>query len=65
MKKCIWVEFPDDFTPPEKFDVVEEVGATARCEKCPFYVHDSYDPYEDCVLSDKAYRHCPLIEYFK
>lgn len=35
MKKCIWVEFPDDFTPPEKFDGVEEVGLQPDVRNVP------------------------------
>ena len=64
MKKWILVEFPDDFIPPEKFDGTEEWGATYRCENCPFYTHDIYDPNESCCISEKAYVQCPIREFF-
>ena len=38
MKKYILVDFPDGFEPPDKFDGVEDYGATGECEKCPFFI---------------------------
>lgn len=65
MKKYILVDFPDGFEPPDKFDGVEDYGATGECEKCPFYMHDTYDPIEECCLSSGAYAKCPIKEYFE
>ena len=56
------VYFHDDFTPPEKFDGCEERGATRSCLNCPFYHHDVYEPYEDCVLGGND--ECPIRKFF-
>ena len=56
------IEFPDDFTPPEKFDGCESIYQKGTCEPCPFYYHDTYDPYEGCSLGGED--KCPIRKYF-
>lgn len=36
MKKCILVDFPDGFEPPDKFDGVEDYGAPGECDNVHF-----------------------------
>ena len=51
----IELEFPDDFTPPEKFDESECIG-------CPLYGYDS--GYERDWCSAEGYDECPLKKLF-
>ena len=49
------LEFPDDFTPPEKFDESE-------CVWCPLHIYDS--GYELAACSVEGYDECPLKKQF-
>ena len=65
MKKFIEIEFPDNFIPPETFDGVEDIESSGTCEQCPFYIHDTYDPYEDCNFpGNNSLSKCPIKHYF-
>lgn len=43
MVKSINVDFPDNFTPPEKF-------YSPLCRECPFFWAECYDPIIGCTL---------------
>ena len=60
------VGFPDDFSPPDKFDGTEDCGSTGKCCPCPFYSHDVYEPYEGCALSHMVKdNECPIMPLFE
>lgn len=49
------LEFPDDFTPPERFD-------QPKCCRCPLYKYDS--GYEIAECSAHWREECPLKKQF-
>ena len=60
------VEFPDDFTPPEKFiepSRENRWGWDDQCWRCPFYINnDEYPQFDECFIG--GYEECPLKKYF-
>lgn len=67
MKKMITltVEFPDDFTPPDRF-YSAYIHDSSKCERCPFYFAETYDPYDDCCCPSEvdASDECPIKKFF-
>lgn len=59
------IEFPDDFYPPERFDGVEKLNATGFCQGCPLYYHDTYEPFEFCMVGHTVKDdECPIRPLF-
>jgi len=67
MIKTITIDFPDNFTPPEKFDY-------RVCFRCPLYWCNESDIGEGCCLQDyenfnydkskQPGLDCPIKKYF-
>lgn len=54
IKRKIEIEFEEDFILPGKFDGVEAAGMKGKCEKSPFYAHDTYEAIEYCIITQES-----------
>lgn len=67
--KKVEIIFPDDFTPPKKFQSMTDYDYSVDtiCEQCPFYFTETYEPNDGCMLiaNYDLIDICPLNKYFK
>lgn len=61
------LEFPDDFTPPERYDDGSDNDdrwdTSTKCDGCPFQIVNDEDwIYSYCVLG--GYKECPIKKCF-
>lgn len=61
------IDFPDDFTPPEKFDEATRANHyRSKCDPCPFRGWDDETGDSWCELPDVFCKddECPIKKYF-
>lgn len=59
--------FPNDFVPPEKFDMPLRVnGYNSKCQCCPFYGWDDEDASAWCTVTSviDTDEECPIKKFF-
>ena len=63
----ITIDFPDDFTPPEKFDEANyDNHYNSKCGCCPFFEWEDETGFNNCGLPDfySVDDKCPIKKYF-
>lgn len=60
MKKQIEIDFPEDFSPPDKFEFGH--GCSQNDFSCPFYQCSDLDAW--CAIAGDN-EDCPIKRYFK
>ena len=61
------VEFPDNFTPPEKFeDPSLDKDYNTKCDFCPFFIWEKEVGYSCCIAlgDDPKTLVCPIRKQF-